>query len=199
MAEKLETPEYIEEIRQAHDIENAVNKILEKNNITKPPVNVLEIARKLDFKIFSAHLKGNISGIMVDSKEMQSSPLDYQRFIVINSEDYKTRKIFTIAHELGHFALHCTNDTDFFERHLESDDVKPCDQSEERQRLEEEANKFAANLLMPKKFMDEFINNSNNRNNLDKLTDEIKNEFLVSENAIARRFKELNINFNTVE
>jgi Zn-dependent peptidase ImmA (M78 family) len=85
-----------------------------------------------------------------------SSVLDLNRRIIfVNDGDEFRRKRFAIAHELGHWILH--------KNILEKDESKhkvllrkcsilqkdlPC--------LEKEANCFAANLLVPKNFLDKF-------------------------------------------
>lgn len=67
-----------------------------------------------------------------------------ERKIFVNSTDPKTRKLFTIAHELGHYFLHqdVNRDVLFRER-------LPQDQHLHPEPIETEANLFAAELLMP--------------------------------------------------
>jgi len=67
---------------------------------------------------------------------------------VRSSLRYEGQKRFVIGHELGHFFLH--PDT----RQIETVDQKQMNNWSERQETEEyEANLFAAELLMPKRFM----------------------------------------------
>lgn len=35
------------------------------------------------------------------------------RFILVNSNDSKEKQTFTIAHEIGHFMMHCTSEHNF--------------------------------------------------------------------------------------
>lgn len=66
------------------------------------------------------------------------------RCIYINSTDPKTRRTFTIAHELGHYFLHQDVDKDVLFR-----ERPPRDSHERREHIETEADLFAAQLLMP--------------------------------------------------
>lgn len=63
--------------------------------------------------------------------------------ILINSEQVKTRKKFTLAHELGHVIIPWHTGTIF------SDDSDILQGEHEYREMETEANRFAAELLMP--------------------------------------------------
>lgn len=68
---------------------------------------------------------------------------------VRRSLKYEGQKRFVIAHELGHFFLHPNT------RQMESVDSKQANNWSERQEAEEyEANLFAAEMLMPKRFVE---------------------------------------------
>lgn len=72
--------------------------------------------------------------------------------ITVNDEQPATRKIFTVAHELGHYILHKGTNNRYDEYHRYT--------PEERAR-EYEANDFAAKLLMPvNKFVESFHRNN---------------------------------------
>jgi hypothetical protein len=59
------------------------------------------------------------------------------------------RRRFTIAHELGHWHLHC-HDVDAHARFCRSDEVGgSADEARAAKEIEREANRFAAALLMP--------------------------------------------------
>jgi Zn-dependent peptidase ImmA (M78 family) len=60
--------------------------------------------------------------------------------IVLNSQQNPQRRLFTIAHELGHFFLH---------RHVRERFTCSFNTTSPLSRLEREANQFAAELLMP--------------------------------------------------
>ena len=104
-----------------------------------PPVDLEAIALRLGAQIRDYDLALDISGILYREKE--------RRVIVVNQHHSAARKRFTIAHEIGHLALHRGEDV-----HVDSGfrvnlrDPK----SATAENVEEiEANAFAANLLMP--------------------------------------------------
>lgn len=61
--------------------------------------------------------------------------------IFINSTDPQTKKMFTLAHELGHYFLHSSIERDVLYREKSSNSKK--------EKIESEADLFASKLLMP--------------------------------------------------
>jgi len=113
--------------------------IVKKTGIAEPPVPIEKIAELFSIKVIPySSFSDNISGTIVEQKG----------FIVIgvNSNHAKVRQRFTIAHELGHFfAGH-----DLAEQIIDDVFDRPTDK-------EREANKYAAELLMPKDFLKQDI------------------------------------------
>lgn len=107
------------------------------------PVDVVALSRALGIPVREVPLRENISGLI-----KKVGPDSYE--IRVNSEHSETRKRFTIAHELGHFVLHKALIGDGIVdnaayRSADGEFSNPAIGS----RQETEANKFAANLLMP--------------------------------------------------
>jgi Zn-dependent peptidase ImmA (M78 family) len=114
--------------------------------VIQAPINLDEIAEKL--------------GIAVqESPELEEKDLigeiefsvDGRPVVRINpyQNSYEPRRRFTLAHELGHFCLHLSSTRDGFE-----DNRKTMSRSESYwNKYESEANKFAAQLLMPKELI----------------------------------------------
>jgi Zn-dependent peptidase ImmA (M78 family) len=109
------------------------------------PVDVEHLAFALGLKVSGTILPPEMSGWLAYDKESDRYSITY------NLENPKTRQRFTIAHELGHYMLH---------RRLVGDgvnDSKAYRTSEEGRyynarigpQQETEANRFAANVLMP--------------------------------------------------
>lgn len=72
------------------------------------------------------------------------------KILYVNSQDPLPRQMFTIAHELGHWILH----KDFFEKNPALYPVLPRKQSVATSNVfEQEANHFAAHLLVPDKLL----------------------------------------------
>lgn len=101
------------------------------------PVKVIALANDLGITVYEVNLKSGISGALTKDKK---SPSGWS--IHVARGEVKQRQRFTIAHEIGHFLLHSS---------LLSDGI--VDDTFYRSRLsnrqEQEANSFAADLLMP--------------------------------------------------
>jgi len=105
----------------------------------EPPVNVEEIARALGASIQPFDMEDDVAGVLYRQGD--------HRVIAINSRHSPTRQRFTIAHELGHLALHRGQEV-HVDQTFRINLRDPL--SAQGQDVEEiEANAFAANLLMP--------------------------------------------------
>lgn len=104
------------------------------------PVDVNAIAKDLGLEIFESDLGQGISGALVrdPTYETQSGFV-----IFVNSEEAYVRQRFTAAHEIGHFVLH----RDKIGQRIEDNYVLRAEGLSNS--LEAQANKFAANILMP--------------------------------------------------
>lgn len=125
-------------------IRNNVEKLLLKNGIYGPPVNVAKIAQSLGAKIlYSKYDAEEISGMLIrDGKNV---------IIGVNSCHSANRQRFTLAHECGHLLLHSGQPIFVdknFRVNLRDDKSSSATDTEEI-----EANKFAAELLMPWQFL----------------------------------------------
>lgn len=104
-----------------------------------PPVNVHKMANDLGLRIWEfSDMSEGMSGKLYRDRK---SPSGWS--IGVNANSSPTRKRFTIAHEIGHFLLHkdylgegVLDDTFYRSEHLSG-------------AQETEANKFAADILMP--------------------------------------------------
>ncbi len=108
-----------------------------------PPIPVIEIAESngvdVVFASFGEH-NSTVAGLC-DFKAAK---------LLVNKEDIAERQYFTIAHELGHWLLH----KDIFLEHPDRYPVLPRFQSPSKtDPLEQEANCFAANLLVPERLL----------------------------------------------
>lgn len=182
----------IEKIRSdlktgAIDYACAVERLLDECRIseTQNAIPVVRIAEQLGFKVYDVTFKdNNVAGIMCDTFS-PVNPFKEQRVIALNKNDYATRKQFTIAHELGHFMLHCGEKNEFFERYKKGLDHG------QRSKEENEANRFAAELLMPEKSVLQVLDNLSSSSTSDRVC-ALVSTFIVSDKAALRRLKELN-------
>lgn len=107
------------------DIKNLVSNFI---NIYKTN-NVYEICSQLNIKIYKSHLK-DIKGYFLNISEGISIVVDY------DLEEHEERCV--IAHELGHVMLHRSSNICYLKNYTYSNTDK----------LENEANEFAAELLI---------------------------------------------------
>jgi len=129
------------------EIEEIARKILKDNNMYKIPVDPVILANKMGVNVANAEfVDPTISGmITVDNETAQ---------IWVNVFDPHPRKIFTVAHELGHKVLHLGNGGRYIDFQINMFRGNP-DVNSEEHRKEVEANWFAAALLMDELFVRE--------------------------------------------
>lgn len=100
--------------------------------------------------------------------------------ILVSKDDQYSRKAFTVAHELGHYFLHKDKENEIFYR---KDIINPDFSSDSK---EQEANWFAASLLMPKESVINYWNKFQDVDIMIKL-------FAVSRSAMLYRLENLNL------
>ena len=140
MSLTLTRPNYARVMRE-------VKRLLEDFQIVTPPIDPRVIARGLGVQVafvkFDAANR-NVSGFF-DCEEGT---------IFVNKDEFPLRQTFTIAHELGHKILHEEWARSAEYRVLLRDSEYLGDEVHEK-----EANAFAANLLVPRRMMDQYWQN----------------------------------------
>jgi Zn-dependent peptidase ImmA (M78 family) len=113
--------------------------------VDKPPVDVEGLARQSGAAVTLEALDPEVSGVLYR--------LPDRLVIAVNENHAQTRRRFTIAHELGHLVLHQGRPliVDHVVRARVS--LRDTRSSLATEREEIEANRFAANLLMPAEFV----------------------------------------------
>ncbi len=169
------------------EIRKIVEKILANNEISKPSVNVEKIAESNNIQINFAELEDDLSGFLIVKNNRGT--------IAVNSTHHINRQRFTIAHELGHYFLHANDDKNenvFIDKKVFH---RGQSASEGTIRMEIEANRFAAELLMPRFMMKEAVAEVGDDIDLsDDLTIlSLANKFNVSEQALTYRLTDLNL------
>ncbi|MAL99671.1 MAG: hypothetical protein CL583_14610 [Alteromonadaceae bacterium] len=106
------------------------------------PVKVGEIAQSLGLIVKRSTLSAGISG------EIRSADSGY--VIRVNRHDVKARQRFTVAHEISHYLLH----RDLIGDGIVDDILYRSSLSDAR---EAEANRLAADIVMPWRLIDEFL------------------------------------------
>jgi len=108
------------------------------------PVDLDSLASAIGLRVKYAYLTDEISG-MLERNETDA-------FVVtINSSHVPTRQRFTLAHEIGHYILHRSLVGDGLDDNMayRSTDIGKYHNTSIGPREETEANRFAAELLMP--------------------------------------------------
>ncbi|MCC2102681.1 MAG: ImmA/IrrE family metallo-endopeptidase [Hyphomicrobiales bacterium] len=108
-------------------------------DLTQPPVDVMAVAARLGAEVRPFDLSADVSGILYREGD--------RRVIVVNQHHSVARQRFTIAHEIGHLALHkgeAVHVDEKFPIYFRDGRSTTAENV-----LEIEANAFAANLLMP--------------------------------------------------
>ncbi|AWF38889.1 ImmA/IrrE family metallo-endopeptidase [Citrobacter freundii] len=141
-----------------------------KNNIETSPLDVSRLTSLLGITMRLEPMKGEESGSLKQGKSGNW-------VMTVNSLHHPHRQRFTIAHEIGHFIRHTLNrnsftDTVFF-------------RNEETNKMEAEANRFAAELLMPENEFSKFIEEKSNQ------VADIAAHFQVSSMAVRIRAQQL--------
>lgn len=132
-----------------------VTNLLITNRITKAPVPVDKIAEKLGAIILYEPSDDDLSGFLL--RENGSDKI----ILGVNGSHSPNRQRFTISHEIGHLLLH-SEESFHIDRSSEGFERRPVrdkfernkDSSTGSNRIEREANLFAAELLMPTAFIE---------------------------------------------
>lgn len=113
--------------------------------VETPPVHVKQIAEQKGATVVEEPLQNEeFSGFLYRTSD--SDPV-----IGVNSNHSSTRKRFTIAHELAHMLLHPKTGVHLDGAVIQMRNAKSAEGSDEE---EMEANRFAAELLMPSAFLE---------------------------------------------
>ncbi|WP_290705317.1 ImmA/IrrE family metallo-endopeptidase [Amphritea sp.] len=163
--------------RRAHsefdDLSSATDvvKFANDHGIVCAPLDVSELTKLLGIKMRFEPMDGDESGSLKKEKKTD------EWIMTINSLHHPHRQRFTIAHELGHFIQHSVlsdsfEDATFF-------------RNGDMNRMETEANQFAAELLMPEDDFHSAISTGSQK------VEDIAEFFHVSSMAVRIRAKSL--------
>lgn len=159
--------------------EMVINEFYKGNGNVILPIDVVKIANAHGIKIYRAtfreHLKNDVFGFIEKNNGITS--------IYVNAENSLTRRRFTVAHELGHYFLH----------HDDGQELNYLDLRSTKSTIEEtEANRFAAELLMP----EEQVRNEYS-NLLFPTVDALARKFQVSKQAM--KYRLLNLGLSAID
>lgn len=167
---------------KASNAEKGAIALLDGAGITAVPVPVEALARSLEATLTFEAYDGDVSGMLYRTED--------QAVIGVNSSHAPTRQRFTIAHELGHLVMHKGQEM-FIDRF-----ARVNWRNGESNREEMEANAFAAELLMPRKFVEQHVEKvvaARKHVSPQDLVDELARSFRVSPEAMSYRLSNLGI------
>lgn len=123
--------------------EKMAAKVLRDFDIDRPPIDPVEIAQQMDVRVAFVEFASDFNAVsgFYDARETA---------IYVNKADPPFRQTFTVAHELGHHLMHrdWAMSTEYQVLLRDTDRVDP---------YEQEANAFAAHLLVPKHMLDRYM------------------------------------------
>lgn len=165
-------------------IERKALNLLRESGELRAPVNVERVAKHLGIRVEYANLDEDCSGVLVKSD-------DGSAVIGVNWDHHSNRQRFTIAHEIGHYALAHEGGT-FVDKgtyaRFRDQDAYSGKLMDERQ-----ANRFAAALLMPARLVREAFEDRLLDPGDDEGLQELARSFEVSPQAMMFRLQNLGL------
>lgn len=152
--------------------------------------DIIQIAKTLGFVVGNAVLDDNDDDgfIIVKKGEDEILGLKTDKLIGVNSKRSLEWKRFIIAHEIAHYILHYSeqNNKGMYAHR---------DHRKGKNDVENDADYFAANLLMPReKFTDKFNEFKSKGLTFDEIIVLLSHKFVVTSKAVERRIEELQLN-----
>tara|TARA_R110000751_G_scaffold39719_15_gene94591 strand:- start:39547 stop:40083 length:537 start_codon:yes stop_codon:yes gene_type:complete len=171
-------------------IQNVVLNILKDYGINKAPVSIEEIIRSQGINLKKTDLGNEISGILLIE--------DGKVTIGVNKTESPYRQRFSMAHELGHFNLHCDQKDLENKMFVDKTNLKvmyrKANFSQRELRREREANSFAASILMPTHLIESALDNLLASNPFvadEEIIERLAEDFEVSEISMGYRLSNL--------
>jgi Zn-dependent peptidase ImmA (M78 family) len=164
-------------------VEERAMALIDESGIDDLPVPVEELAISLGADVAYEPYDGEISGMLYRT--------DDHALIGVNSKHGKNRQRFTIAHEIGHLELH-KGQPMFIDRFAPRINRRDGASNKE----EAEANAFAAELLMPRRFLDREVERVVSKTDgvtPQQLVVDLAKRFQVSAEAMQLRLSKLEI------
>jgi Zn-dependent peptidase ImmA (M78 family) len=172
-----------------NQIRERAREQLEVARVKSAPIDIDKIARSANVKLIKQDLDNEISGVLKIEE-------DGSAVVIVNATHPPNRQRFTIAHELGHFFLHHKPGI-----HIDKVFLRDASSGEGLHTIEIEANRFAAELLMPDSLVQKELEKQI-RLNKDAFWDtdndiltSLADKFKVSTHAMSIKLAELGYSF----
>lgn len=169
--------------------ERRAEALLRDLDLRRPPVPVLDIAKKLGVRVAFEPLEPEVSAMLYRRAN--------QSLVIVNSVHAQVRQRFSLAHEIGHFLLH-DNQQVFVDQIGQKPAVRVSFRDERSSSgthfQEIQANSFAAALLMPERWVLDYldrISKTLDHSDYRELVPDLATRFEVSQDAIRYRLTNL--------
>ncbi len=160
-------------------IRKETKKFLKKHAVDHLPIDIFALIEQEGLKIIFEDMEDDHSGFLLVEKGKGT--------VAINSSHHANRQRFTGAHELGHYILHTQGVDRLF---VDKAFRRSAASSTGEDYIEIEANRFAAEILMPEALIKETVGDR-------PLTDldiyQLSLDFEVSEQAMTLRLVNLRL------
>ena len=174
---------------QFYEITTKVSNLLKEYKIEEAPVPIEEIANDLGALVRYCPFDDDLSGMIYIKG---ARPI-----IGVNSLHHSNRQRFTIAHEVGHLVLHRQLIAD----HVHVDKrftvlMRDTNSATGTQRMEMEANRFAAELLMPLFLLQPMLKRKRFDIDDERPLEKLSRKFRVSKQALDYRIRNITYSAN---
>ena len=166
-------------MKKLSEIRQKAQRVLSENGVESSPVDIFGLIENEGIRILSEEMEDDHSGFLLVENGNAT--------VAINSTHHSNRQRFTAAHELGHYFLHTQGKDGLF---VDKAFKRSAVSSTGEDKMEIEANRFAAEVLMPKKVIEEKVGD-NEITDLDVYR--LANEFQVSDQAMTLRLVNLGL------
>lgn len=176
---------------EKNEIEQKALEIMKQVNYSDQgdEIDIIQIANRLGFAVGNALLDEDYDGfIIIQEGKEEILGIKTDKLIGVNSQRTLEWKRFIIAHEIAHYALHYADKSkQGMYAHREHNKGKNDE--------ENDADYFAANLLMPReKFTNKFMELKSKNLALDEIIVLLAKKFIATPKMIERRIGELGLN-----
>lgn len=166
----------------------ALRILADANDTGDAAIDIIGLAKNLGFVVGNAELSDDEDGFIIveeGSKQILGQKTD--KLIGVRADQSNEWKRFVIAHEIGHYILH-------YDKRENHGIYAHRDHKKGKNEKENEADFFAANLLMPRQ---RFVNQFDTLKEMGLSSEEmiliLAKRFCVTEIMTKRRFEELSL------
>jgi Zn-dependent peptidase ImmA (M78 family) len=169
--------------RSRKAVEERARQVLAETGTARVPVPLELVAQALDVSLTQLPTGDEVSGVLAIDKDWAS--------IAYNPAHPRVRQRFTIAHELGHFVLHHTDDGLFIDKGYAVMERAKIPRGSDLREIE--ANQFAAALLMPADLLKQELEHAGLDLATEEGLDQLAAQFGVSRTAMTYRIAQLGL------